>query len=878
MTRTAVKMDNERAVITGLIVNTQFCEQIVPIVSRRTFKTHYAKVVSDWAIEHFKEYGEAPQKLIQDIFYQKKHTLGIEEAQSISEFLGSLSKEHSVYTDYNVKYEADKAEEYIKIRNIESVKEELEMAIAEGDPTKGEQAIATFSQVGRPESSGTSILFDTDAILEAFNSQDELAFTWPEGMKEVIPSPSRGDLCAILATTKSGKCVAKGTLVQMADGRMVPIEKVSVGETIVSMDNHHNLIEGKVSNFYENGIKDVYEIITKTGRRIQATTNHQFYSFGTGWKSMQEGMKKGDFIAVPKNVSFFGKNEISEHEATIIAYLIADGGMTQPSATTFTKKDPLIVEDMRRCLEKIGSRLVHLKQESYGYQISGCIGGHSAVNRLLRDYGVERKKSIFKIIPEKIMMADRKSLAVFLNKLFSCDGSVFDYGIEYSTGSKEMAQQIHSLLVRFGIISKLRPKKVGAWTYWVINISDQENVHRFFIEIGFTGEKYKRMQEIMNLKKGRKCGFYTAIPYLHKPHLKKCAIAKGIHTSEREYGCCFDISGKRKINNVSLSVARKLNGVIQDELTEELIGGDILYDKIIDIVYIGEKEVFDIEIENHHNFVANNIVIHNSWHLDFIAETAALQGNKVLFVEMEMRHSQVLRRAYQRMTSSPIVDKTVTIPFFKPCFDPEDKSIKEWDKTYELMEREVEKKGLKIDIENVKQVQDDMRLFYRGGDVKYITYPAYSKTLSYIMAQVDNMIYYENWSPSVVIIDSADLLVPEARSSEIRHQLDDIWKRMRSWAQSRNICIWTVSQGNRASLKGSVTAENIAEDMRKLTHVSLMLGLSRGKEDKAKGIARISSLVQRDGHEVLDEVIVTQCLDIGRFYLEGKPSKQVINL
>lgn len=472
MTRTAVKMDNERAVITGLIVNTQFCEQIVPIVSRRTFKTHYAKVVSDWAIEHFKEYGEAPQKLIQDIFYQKKHTLGIEEAQSISEFLGSLSKEHSVYTDYNVKYEADKAEEYIKIRNIESVKEELEMAIAEGDPTKGEQAIATFSQVGRPESSGTSILSDTNAILEAFNSQDEFAFTWPEGMKEVIPAPSRGDLCAILATVKSGK----------------------------------------------------------------------------------------------------------------------------------------------------------------------------------------------------------------------------------------------------------------------------------------------------------------------------------------------------------------------------------------------------------------------SWMLDFIAETAALQGNKVLFVEMEMRHSQVLRRAYQRMTSSPIVDKTVTIPFFKPCFDPEDKSIKEWDKTYELMERDVEKKGLKIDVENVKQVQEDMRLYYRGGDVKYLTYPAYSKTLSYIMAQVDNMIYYENWSPSVVIIDSADLLVPEARSSEIRHQLDDIWKRMRSWAQSRNICLWTVSQGNRASLKGSVVAENIAEDMRKLTHVSLMLGLSRGKEDKAKGIARISSLVQRDGHEVLDEVIITQCLDIGRFYLEGKPSKQVINL
>lgn len=469
MTRTAVKMDNERAVITGLIVNTQFCEQIVPIVSRRTFKTHYAKVVSDWAIEHFKEYGEAPQKLIQDIFYQKKHTLGIEEAQSISEFLGSLSKEHSVYTDYNVKYEADKAEEYIKIRNIESVKEELEMAIAEGDPTKGEQAIATFSQVGRIETKATSILTDAESIADAFIIDDETAFEWPSGLKRILPAPCYGDICALVAGSKIGK----------------------------------------------------------------------------------------------------------------------------------------------------------------------------------------------------------------------------------------------------------------------------------------------------------------------------------------------------------------------------------------------------------------------TWALDFVAETAAMSGNQVLMVELEMRHNQMLRRAYQRMTSSPLTDKTVIIPFFKPCFDEEDTSIKEWDKTYELMEREVFKKGISTDLKDIKEMQESLRLFYRGGDIKYLTIPSSSSTISSLMAMVDNMEFYEKWCPRVIIIDSADLLLPEVRD-EHRHKLDDIWRKMRGWAQRKNINIWTISQGNRNSLDGNITLKDIAEDMRKVTHVSMMLGLSRTKEDRARNIARIASLAQRDGSEIMEEAILTQCLDIGRFCLDAKPSSQVI--
>jgi replicative DNA helicase len=40
--------------------------------------------------------------------------------------------------------------------------------------------------------------------------------------------------------------------------------------------------------------------------------------------------------------------------------------------------------------------------------------------------------------------------------------------------------------------------------------------------------------------------------------------------------------------------------------------GDVYWDKIISVAYKGREEVFDLTVPEHHNFIANDIIVHNS--------------------------------------------------------------------------------------------------------------------------------------------------------------------------------------------------------------------------------------------------------------------------
>ena len=69
-------------------------------------------------------------------------------------------------------------------------------------------------------------------------------------------------------------------------------------------------------------------------------------------------------------------------------------------------------------------------------------------------YGLYAKE---KFVPGQVMTLPKHQLALFLNRLFSCDGSIYktgDWQISYGSSSKKLIFQIQHLLSRFGIYSK----------------------------------------------------------------------------------------------------------------------------------------------------------------------------------------------------------------------------------------------------------------------------------------------------------------------------------------------------------------------------------------------------------------------------------------
>ena len=71
-------------------------------------------------------------------------------------------------------------------------------------------------------------------------------------------------------------------------------------------------------------------------------------------------------------------------------------------------------------------------------------------------------------------------------------------------------------------------------------------------------------------------------------------------------------------------------------------------------------------------------------------------------------------------------------------------------------------------------------------------------------------------------------------------------------------------------------AENIAEDIRKVAHVTKMVAINATKEEKANGIYRIAQIAERDDSTCFEQAYVLSCLDLGQVCLDSRFRSEVL--
>lgn len=252
-----------------------------------------------------------------------------------------------------------------------------------------------------------------------------------------------------------------------------------------------------------------------------------------------------------------------------------------------------------------------------------------------------------------------------------------------------------------------------------------------------------------------------------------------------------------------------------------------------------------------------------TWWQWYTAQMGMYLGLKSVFITLEMPRNQIIRRAWRSMVGAPREDQRISIPYFEKD---------EGKRTFSVQMREKFRKAI-----NVGEIADRQKAFrfqFRSGNARIAYFPAYSAKVEDIVAYLDNLEYYERFVPDIVVIDYADIIAP-SRNGEYRHQIDDIWKRLRRLAQERNILVVTASQSDRKSAHHDVREDNVAEDIRKLAHVSKMIALNQTSNEYIAGISRVAILKERDGKRSFRVAVTLQCLDIGRICLDSKFSNEV---
>jgi replicative DNA helicase len=58
--------------------------------------------------------------------------------------------------------------------------------------------------------------------------------------------------------------------------------------------------------------------------------------------------------------------------------------------------------------------------------------------------------------------------------------------------------------------------------------------------------------------------------------------------------------------------AARVATLIKSEQLELLSQSDVYWDRVVSIVEDGEEEVYDLTVDSHHNFIANDVIVHNS--------------------------------------------------------------------------------------------------------------------------------------------------------------------------------------------------------------------------------------------------------------------------
>ena len=719
---------------------------------------------------------------------------------------------HSLGCDKYVKFYIDELKECAANRALRSVNAEIVEGLETGtDPAKIASSIAqqilttsTTSIVER-----TSVFADPDERIQNYIDREEHPEKYrgvPYGIKEIDKLTGGmfpGQLYLVIGRTGSGKCIKFDSQLVMADGTLRPIQDVvnsQEGKVLTLSNNWNKLRTVQPVNYMYSGEQEVFKVTTKSGRTIEVTHTHPLLTV-EGWQPLQS-VAIGDRIAVPREIPIFGKSKLPSNQVRLLAYLIAEGNLSTQSIG-FTNYDLDIRADFCRVIED--SNIADLKVTVHGttlpeYKRTLVIVGKEltpdkvrygknkyrrlTVNPIkgwLKEFGLLGKKSVQKTIPDEIFKLPKEKLAVFLAVLWSCDGSIYGETlsrITFETGSPKLTRQVGHLLLRFGILTRYwehcttcNGKKFIVGSLEVIGSCRA----KFLNEIGpyFVGKKCARVTKALKFLYGtqQNTNVDTIPMNLIKPYLPITRIDKIDRKKIANAGCKFEFNYSHDWNKYGIcrDKVEELADVLNSQSLKKLATADIFWDTVKSIECTGLADTYDLEISSTHNFVTNDIIVHNSRSLFNIGCNAAKAGKMVMYCTIEM-DAQILQYMWE--------SREAKIPLT------------------EIMRTELvgyNRRKYMAFLQHQKKVQHPLYL---------IDIPQ-GCTTGIIESEVLAFEKLHGQVPDLVLIDYANLIRPMSKFKDRAEMYDHVFRELKEGSRAHKTIYYTAAQMNRESLKAT---------------------------------------------------------------------------
>ena len=553
--------------------------------------------------------------------------------------------------------------DFLGLRNLDVIDEAvallggLDIATIPLDDTK------TYEMLQRGESTGV-FQFESSGMRDALRSVKPTEFDdlialvalYRPGPMTYIPAYARrkngqepvtyiDERLKPLTSDSYGICLTGDTLVfDAASGRRVRLDRLAEHDSVVvqGVDDELHPAHARVTAWLDNGVKPVYELRLRNGATIKATANHEFLT-EQGWRRLED-LAPGDFVATPTKLNHAGKgrrlDDRERAQVRVLAYLLADGSLGNPNPTFYSSDQALLDDFERSCEEGFEDvRFTKFEKPRGVVQVSVANSGlayhgGSSLERWLRDQGLRWKLSderargstrrgslsAEKWIPEHVFELADDEISRFLAALWDCDGHIGKRAVFYKTISQRLADDVQTLLLRLGVRSAicrsryLDGKGVEKSAYQVtpngtarfaqlvqpFMVTGKRHVETWAEDGGLSLERQQALQEVVAVA-GR-------LAPIGAQRLRGGRLSLGAISAQAGLDRQHFSPGKAR-TRIDFRCLAPL--VEQFDLPQTSRAGRIAWREIASVEPAGEERVYDITVNGIHNFVANNIVVHN---------------------------------------------------------------------------------------------------------------------------------------------------------------------------------------------------------------------------------------------------------------------------
>lgn len=323
--------------------------------------------------------------------------------------------------------------------------------------------------------------------------------------------------------------------------------------------------------FYDQGEKEVFELVTKSGLRLKATPDHKILT-AQGWKKLKE-LTKGDSVLIQSAAGQFRKQDTvwNQKLGQLVGYIVGDGFVRNDSrhggyiCITFGLNRHRIAKYIKSILEEHVAKVVTRRPNPRTIQIWKHSRKHA--QRFIDELGISQQRSSQKTVPLPVFSAPLPAVIGFLQGLFSADGTIgFVSGksayIHLTSKSPRLLLDVQRLLLNLGIISRVydrsRPPRKGLFPEYK---NKKGEIKRY----GSDGKLWE-----LEISKDAALKFLDQIGFLADLHQEKILLLQA-----KEYYHAQPM------------------------------------DEVISVEPVGKERVFDLTEPITHSFIANGIVVSN---------------------------------------------------------------------------------------------------------------------------------------------------------------------------------------------------------------------------------------------------------------------------